>query len=154
MFSMAAGYSRAKNIVKPKVIREPFPAAGHNLPMRTPTTKGVQVGARIRKARDAQGLSQEQLAERLGVTKGLVSQYETGLTSVPSKRFSQLAEVLGVSSDWLLTGGEPDEQTKAQTKAELEGLMILRAMAPDEQRRALRLLAAFNRDITGSHEKK
>ena len=122
--------------------------------MRIPTIKGAQVGARIRQARERKGLSQEALAELLNVTKGLVSQYETGLTSPPSKRFSQLAEVLGVSADWLLTGGEPEEQTKAQTKTELEALLILRNLPHEEQRRALKLLAAFDRDITPANEKK
>jgi transcriptional regulator with XRE-family HTH domain len=151
---MAARYSAAKNAVKPKVIREAFHGSGHNSAMRTTTIKAAQVGARIRQARDAKGFSQERLAELLSVTKGLVSQYETGLTMVPSKRFNQLAEVLGVSADWLLTGGEPTEQTKAQTKAELEGLMILRSLPVDEQRRAIKLLAAFSRDIAEPHEKK
>lgn len=122
--------------------------------MRIPTLKGAQVGARIRQARERKALSQEALADLLKVTKGLVSQYETGLTSPPSKRFSQLAEVLGVSADWLLTGGEPEEQTKAQTKIELDALLILRKLPHDEQRRALKLLAAFDRDITPPHEKK
>ena len=122
--------------------------------MRQPTIKSAQVGARIKQARERRGLSQEALALLLGVTKGLVSQYETGITSTPSKRFSQLAEVLGVSTDWLLTGGEPEEQTKAQTAAELEGLLILRRLPLDEQRRAIKLLAAFTRDITPHPEKK
>ena len=154
MFSMAARYSAAKNAVKRKVIREACGSAWHTAAMRQPTIKSAQVGARIKQARERRGLSQEALALLLGVTKGLVSQYETGITSTPSKRFSQLAEVLGVSTDWLLTGGEPEEQTKAQTAAELEGLLILRRLPLDEQRRAIKLLAAFTRDITPHPEKK
>lgn len=40
--------------------------------------KSNEIGAKIKKLREDSGLSQEQLAERLGKTRSAVSQYESG----------------------------------------------------------------------------
>ncbi len=56
----------------------------------------------IRRFRDASGLSQQQLADSLGVSKGFVSALEGG-RSVPNlDRFLQLADVLSVHPSKLM----------------------------------------------------
>ncbi|MBE7462306.1 MAG: helix-turn-helix transcriptional regulator [Planctomycetes bacterium] len=63
----------------------------------------ANVGPRIAEARNRLGLSQIALAERLGVTSGAVSQWESG-TSIPeTKRLMEIAAALNVTSDWLLS---------------------------------------------------
>lgn len=44
------------------------------------------------------------LARRLEVTHSAVSQWERGVTMPDPKRTAELADVLGVSADWLLSG--------------------------------------------------
>lgn len=68
----------------------------------------------------------------LGVTGNAVTQYETGRAIPKPNRFEALAVALRTNTTWLLTGGEPDEQVKAQTKTELEALILLREI-PLEQ---------------------
>lgn len=121
--------------------------------MRQPTAKGIAIGARIRVAREQKGYSQDELAAKLGVTKGLVSQYEGGITMPPSKRFSRLAEVLSVSEGWLLTGDDPDETNTAQTKAEQLSLHIFRSIPMEHQAAAHAILAAFAANMTKKNKK-
>lgn len=56
----------------------------------------------IKKARLIAGFSQEQLAERLGVSAGAVSQWETGKGHPNVKRLKLLAAELGTTVDKLL----------------------------------------------------
>ena len=67
------------------------------------------IGARIREARIRRGLSQEALADRLGVSKAAVSGWETGKSRPFGSRLAQLAETLGVDAGWLTFGGEQGE---------------------------------------------
>ena len=63
-----------------------------------------QVGQRIRKYRKAQRISQEQLAERTGISITHMSHIETGNTAI--------AEALGVQTDDLLSD-EPSGRSAA-----------------------------------------
>ena len=53
-------------------------------------------------ARKRAGISQEELAERLSVTQGAVSQWENGATSPRTEMLLRIAEVLNVTVDELL----------------------------------------------------
>ncbi len=66
----------------------------------------VTIGARIRRARLAAGLSQVRLANLLGVTRSACSQWEldTGGTTPRADRLIEIARLLDVSYEWLATG--------------------------------------------------
>ena len=55
------------------------------------------IGQKIRRARQALDLSQESVAEDLGMTKGAFSKIERGLTNVPVTRLMEIAQVLKVN---------------------------------------------------------
>ena len=61
-----------------------------------------QIGQRIRKYRKAQGLSQEELAARAGISVTHRSHIETGNTKLSLPVFAGLANALGVQADELL----------------------------------------------------
>lgn len=64
------------------------------------------MGRRIRRARLRAGISQQEVADAIGVGVTSVSRWEVG-TRVPSAvRLAKLARVLGVSVDFLLDGQE------------------------------------------------
>lgn len=65
----------------------------------------MNIGDRIKKAREAAGLSQEQLADLLNVKQQAVQQWESGETQRP-KKINELAAILGVSIEYLLNGQE------------------------------------------------
>lgn len=64
----------------------------------------MDLGNRIQKLRRGRGLSQETLAERLGVTRQAVSKWETGESLPDVVRLAQLADLFGVSTDYLIRG--------------------------------------------------
>ena len=62
------------------------------------------LGKRIRKCREAFGASREQLAEKLGVQRPMIHQYEEK-GSIPSPdKLMKLGELFGTTADWLLSG--------------------------------------------------
>lgn len=108
-----------------------------------PTTKALALGKRIGDARRRLELSQDVIARQLGVSKGAVGQYEIGYTSPRLPKLHKLAEILGVTVEWLLTGDDPDEKVKAQTVAEQEALQLMRAIPAEQQDAALAMLKAL-----------
>lgn len=60
-----------------------------------------EIGLRIKFLRQSQGLTQKELAEKIGTTWEMVSRYETGKSS-PLSRIDQIAESLNTSIDKLL----------------------------------------------------
>ena len=69
----------------------------------SPQMADLSLGQRIRLARDAEGMSQRELAEKIGMSRDRISDYENG-ADVPSGALRAICEVLNVASDWLLFG--------------------------------------------------
>jgi len=69
----------------------------------------VQLGARIAALRKAQGITQVDLAQSLGVSQQTINSYETGRRRVPVSALPPLARTLGVSIEELI--GEPPSAT-------------------------------------------
>ncbi len=64
------------------------------------------VGKNIRHFREAAGLSQEALAEKLGVTRQAVSNWELGKTEPDIETLHRIADVLGVTIEEIIYGYE------------------------------------------------
>ena len=62
----------------------------------------------LRKIRESKGYSQVQLALKLGVTQGAVSQWESGFSFPNTRKLTELAAVLDCTVDELLKGEEKD----------------------------------------------
>lgn len=67
-----------------------------------PGTEGVAI--RIREARRALGLTQDELARRVGVSRSAIAQWETDRTGQVRANLARVAAVLGVSISYLMTG--------------------------------------------------
>ena len=63
-------------------------------------------GKRLAQARAKFNLSQAALAKRLKVSPGAVGQWEAGHSEPESKRLEEIAKLLEISTDFLLTGKE------------------------------------------------
>lgn len=74
-----------------------------------------EIGARIRKRRKELGLSQEQLAEKVGVSYQQVQRYENGSSTLNVENVQRIAHALGVSAIAFLEGG--DSQVVAEPAA-------------------------------------
>ena len=77
----------------------------------------MEFGIRLCELRRRQGLSQEALAERLGVTRQAVSKWETGESLPDIDRLIALSEVFCVSTDYLVKGTEPQASAAPEPAA-------------------------------------
>ena len=66
----------------------------------------ARIAARIRELRKKNQLSQEQFAERLGVSRQTVSKWELAEATPELDKILLLSEQFRISTDYLLTGGE------------------------------------------------
>ncbi len=62
-------------------------------------------GNKLAEARKKQNITQEQLAEKLGVTRQSVSRWESDTAFPETDKIVRMAELLGVSCDYLLKDG-------------------------------------------------
>ena len=69
----------------------------------------MELKERIALARKQAGLSQEQLGEKLGVSRQAVSKWESGQSNPDVAYLAEMCRLFGVSSDWLLLGQETDD---------------------------------------------
>lgn len=91
------------------------------------------IGQRIRQIRKARGLSQDQLAEQVGISTVHVSHIENANTKLSLPVFVRLTEVLQVPADELLQGAVPVRRQHAEEdilrlldSCDLQQLRILR----------------------------
>jgi len=69
---------------------------------RPASTKRPQLGERIAEARLQAGLTQKQLAAKLGTTQRVVTYWEREAVGLRADQLAQLAEALNVSADYFL----------------------------------------------------
>lgn len=81
--------------------------------MREKKEINVQVGRRLRMAREAAGLTQERFAELAGISPQNVSCVERGLAGVSLTVLRRMCEILHVTSDSLLMGAQSDNDVDA-----------------------------------------
>lgn len=74
---------------------------------------GERFNENLREARLSAGMSQKDVAEKIGVAKSTYSLYESGSREPDVKKIRKLAEILGVSGDMLLGISDNDPSTLA-----------------------------------------
>lgn len=102
----------------------------------------AHVGKRIRHRRWMVGMTQQQLADKVGIKFQQIQKYETGMNRVSASRLWDIAESLGVQISFFFEG--LGEQAAAQAVegdmlADREALELVRSYyaIPEAQRRRL-----------------
>lgn len=98
------------------------------------SVKKVNFGLRLKKLRTQMGLSQKILAERLGVTKSVVSYYESQERSPSPDVLIRYSRIFHVSADYLL--GLDKKETLDISDLEEEDVAILRVLAERMRKRS------------------
>ncbi|MBV7410299.1 helix-turn-helix domain-containing protein [Maritimibacter sp. DP1N21-5] len=92
-------------------------------------------GDRLAAARDNAGLTQKDLAKRIGVKTKTLCAWEDDLTEPRANRLQMISGVLGVSLGWLLTGvGDgvtPPDDIQELTPAAKDILLEIRELRGD-----------------------
>ena len=77
----------------------------------------MSIAERILTLRKSKGMSQEQLAEAVGVSRQAVSKWESEQASPDPEKIIAMSEIFGVTTDYLLKGIEPEkEEAKTEEK--------------------------------------
>ncbi len=103
--------------------------------------KVLTLGDRVKRFRKANKLTQQQLAERVGVTQSAIAAWESGKREVPKgDNLLRLAEALGFDADRLMgTARTPSEITPEAAQL----LAVFRALPKDMQVIAIKLVKAL-----------
>jgi transcriptional regulator with XRE-family HTH domain len=109
---------------------------------------GMSFGTRIRELRKERGLSQGELAEKLGTSQKVISDYERERTSPPKHRLPHIARFFGLSIDALLDiQEEPTNGSNGKTlhgnKRTVKAMQLFDQLDPVEQRIILRQMKAL-----------
>ena len=62
----------------------------------------VNFGEKLKSLRTVRGLTQQQLATRIGITKSVISAYESSMRSPSLDSLKKIAVTFGVTTDYLL----------------------------------------------------
>lgn len=97
--------------------------------LATAKSRGMDTLAdRIRRYRVVAGLSQAQLAEKMGVKPSSVAQWELDQTRPASHRFPLLSEILGVSVPFLMSGATTEEDERRARLAQIAANLDVAAL--------------------------
>ena len=114
------------------------------------------VGKRLRQRRWLVGMTQQQLAEHVGIKFQQIQKYETGANRVSASRLWDIASTLDVSIDFFFDGLQAEKGVKIQSDAmpsdlmgDKEALDLVRSYyaIPENQRRRLFDLARVLSDV-------
>ena len=102
-----------------------------------------QIGRKLQKAREEMGLSQEELAKRLGYTQSSLSNYELGKRRLYLSDLKKICEILGKPITYFLedsTDQQTDEENLGTILTEQhlkEILFEARKLKPDQRKSVL-----------------
>ncbi len=95
----------------------------------------MTIGERLAELRKSRGLSQEDLAEQLTLTRQTISKWELGQSSPDIEYVISLCEFFGISTDYLLKGEEPPVKEKEEKKEEQTQPSVFAAKDPAQEKR-------------------
>lgn len=107
------------------------------------------VGARIRERRIMLGLSQQQLAQMIGVTYQQAHKYERGLNRISAGRLYEIAQVLGVPVSWFFDGLSRTDQPAEMTQRQRMCLELARNFAAIDNEKHQEALSQMARALAG-----
>ncbi|GAB7531586.1 hypothetical protein PS3A_40000 [Pseudomonas sp. 3A(2025)] len=108
-----------------------------------------QIGARLREQRTQAGLTQDQLAEKLGVSKRTQGNYESGASDAPAS-YLTMAMGLGFDVMYILSGVRTTMANSTLTDAEDSMVKQYRIIPDDDQRSIRRFLKAMVDDANSN----
>jgi transcriptional regulator with XRE-family HTH domain len=103
----------------------------------------AHVGKRIRHRRWMVGMTQQQLADKVGIKFQQIQKYETGMNRVSASRLWDVADALGVTISFFFEGLADGQaavtQAQGDMMADKEALELVRSYyaIPEAQRRRL-----------------
>lgn len=66
------------------------------------------IGKRIKDSRDKKGITQEQFAERIGVSAAYISKIERGKTPISLDRLAEICKILETEPEYIISGANKE----------------------------------------------
>lgn len=109
----------------------------------------MTIGERLKEARKARGYTQDTLAEKIGASRGVITNIEHDKIEEPQPMvITAICNVLHISKDWLLDGMgtmELSEEAVKNAKVLLEINTLAEQLSEDEQRYILDIIKSYQR---------
>jgi len=105
------------------------------------------IGASIARARQSAGLTQEDVAERLGIGPEAVSRLERGVGSITAERLVVLADLFKCRSDQLLLGASARPEDQGAAIAQL-----MDGLSPDDRRFIVESVERLAEHLRSAHQ--
>lgn len=106
----------------------------------------IKFSERLDEALKKRDISPAELARRIGVNEGTISNYRRGRYSPKQNRVEEIATALGVSIAWLMGADVPiihKEKSSPELSEEEKGLLeLFRGLPEDKQKMVLEMLKA------------
>lgn len=154
---MVFGAATHARVVQLLVLRHLVDNTGKSKEIKMAHIVDVHVGKRIRQRRWLVGMTQQQLAERVGIKFQQIQKYETGANRVSASRLWDIADALEVDVSFffegLKDGAEAGDSTPSSIPADMmgdkEAMDLVRSYyaIPENQRRRLFELARVLSDV-------
>ena len=109
-------------------------------------TLSEDIGARLRELRSQTGLTQDQLAEKLGVSKRTQGNYESGASDPTASYLSMAASQLGFDVPYILNGVRTTPTSDSLSEVEYSILKQYQSIPEDDQKAIRRILKAMADD--------
>jgi transcriptional regulator with XRE-family HTH domain len=101
------------------------------------------LGQRLARLRKQKGLTQVELAERIGIIQSLVSEYERDKLRLNAQMLARFALALGVSADELLGLDEHRQNGSKVTLKVARRMQLVERLPPQQQATLLKTIDAF-----------
>jgi len=106
------------------------------------------IGQRISRLRKSQGLTQEEIAGKIGITQSLYSAYERGRLKLSAEMVAQVAHALEITSDEILGLSSPKEKISLDLRL-LKRLKKIEALPIHKRRALISSIDMFLKGATG-----
>ena len=70
--------------------------------------ENIEIGGRIRSARETHGMTRDEFAEAVGISSQFASDLERGRMGASVETICRICQVLGITTDQLLLGRQPE----------------------------------------------
>lgn len=101
------------------------------------------VGQRIARIRKQKGITQQQLADKIGITQTLISDYETGRVRLFDEMVIRIALALTVSTDTLLGLKREKNQNQKHSLRIFKRINRIEKLSPTKQKSLFQIIDGF-----------
>ena len=117
----------------------------------------LEYGDRIAQLRERKGMTQEELAGSIGITRAALSHYEKNRREPDYKILSKIADYFKVSIDWIIRGNNlsaPNDPKYSSLELTLEEEYAKKGLSPETQRELLDVAVAAVEEARKKHNKR